>query len=424
MSFCKRNHREVRSGMTIVELLVVLGVLAILLGIAATAVKTGTQGKKQREAARQVNAYIAAAQAKALQVNRSAGIEIVRAMNDLNDDGNYTIGTDSGIANASLLMYTIETPPPYAGDTVSAGLYVETVNANSIVLVDDSDSSNPNPGRWQATATSALVNTIDPVEVRLNYRGRRYIANVINLPDAGAMPPRPFRMEVDLISDVLTTNVHDNREVYYVGQFIPFQIYLPPVRTSATPLQLPTDMCIDLTCSGIGNTGNQFANWAVNLFQPTPTDGTNEFSIKFLFSPRGNVERVNYNGDWIQPIGNLHMLVGKYDYAVDALDVMGTDGLNEITTFPAGTPVDYTQYFNPTTDPDLKTNLADPTAMWVSVNFQSGQITTTRNKLVRDSFLNDGTFTALAVPEQNQAILAESRDFARSVLIVKGQGDN
>ncbi|PQO27404.1 hypothetical protein C5Y96_17855 [Blastopirellula marina] len=423
MSFFKRNHRETRLGMTIVELLVVLGVLAILLGIAATAVKTGTRGKKQREAARQVNAYIAAAQAKALQINRPVGIEITRNLIDADNDDLYVSGTDTGIANASLLMYTIETPPPYAGDTVSAGLFVESIGSGTITLVDDPNSSVPTPSLWQATSTSSsgLFTANQKVEVRLNYRGRKYLANIDNLADPFSMVKQPFRITVDLTSDVLTSTVHENRETYHVGQFIPYQIYVQPIRTSATPLQLPTDMCIDLTCSGIGNTGNEFANWAINLGLTPAASGSNNFSIKFLFSPRGNVERVNYNNVWLQPTGNIHMLVGKYEYAVNALDVMDTDGLNEITKFIPGTPIDYEDYVDPA-DPDWETNLADATAMWVSVNFQTGQITTTRNKMIQNSFLT--SISALTQAQKNQAILAESRDFARSVLVVKGQGDN
>lgn len=402
MSLYKRNYRDVRHGMTIVELLVVLGVLAILLGIAATAVKTGTRGKKQREAARQVNAYIAAAQAKALQINRPVGIEIARNLNDVNGDGLFTSGTDTGLGNASLLMYTIETPPPYAGDTISAGLYVDSPSLTQIDLVDDITNE-------VATSAAAMMSAGDIVEVRLNYRGPKYPAEVITLRNPMTMPPTPFRLRVSLPSD--------NRQIYYQDQFTPFQIYLQPVRTSATPLQLPTDMCIDLTCSGVGNTGNQFANWVA---------GSNS-SIRFLFSPRGNVDRVSVDGgSWGIPAGNLHMLVGKYDYAVDALDAMtddgiNADGINEITEVPLNGGVNYVSYLTPS-DPDLTTNLADPTAMWVSVNFLTGQITTTRNKLIPNSFISG--ISALTQVEQNQAILAESRDFARSVLIVQGQGDN
>lgn len=393
MSLFKRNYRDVRRGMTIVELLVVLGVLSILLGIAATAVKTGTRGKKQREAARQVNAYIAAAQAKAVQLNRPVGIEIARNLTDANQDGVYASGTDTGISNASLLMYTIETPPPYAGDNVSARIGITVpmgYGPGSTITLDDTSTLN-------YVAGVNLMNVNDLVGVRLNYRGPIYSGTV------ASNSPLQITFQIP---------AHD-RSFFDLGT-VPCQIFLPPERTSATPLQLPSDMCIDLTCSGVANTGNEFANWAA---------GTNDLSIRFLFSPRGNVQSVNYNGLWLAPTGNIHMLVGKYDQAVDALEVMGTDGINEVATFPPGTPVNYVNYLTPS-DPDLDTNLADATAMWVSVNFLTGQITTTRNKLIQDSFLTDTAFTALSQAAKNQAILAEARDFARRVLIVKGQGDN
>ncbi len=397
MSSSKRKYRETRHGMTIVELLVVMGILVVLLGIAATAVKTGTRGKKQREAARQVNSYIASAQARAMQLGRPVGVEIVRNATDTSGDGAIIFADDTGISNSSLLMYTIETPPPYAGDTTSARASITSINSTSkefeVVCYDAS-----------LLATNDVIKVGDTI--RLGYRGERYpitakSSNTLTCTweTAKEKLSRPFMWR----SDFSTMQAPITQ--------VPYQLYAQPQRSSATPLQLPTDMCIDLTCSGWGNTGNQFANW---------NSGVHD-SVRFTFSPRGNIDKVStVDGSWGRPGGNIHVLVGKYDHAVDTIAVMQTENIDETNSmaFPG---LSYLEYINPSVDPDLETNLADATSMWVSINHLTGQITTTRNKLITNSYLTSPAFTSAS--NQNNALLAESRDYARSGLIIKGQGD-
>ncbi|RCS54554.1 hypothetical protein DTL42_05295 [Bremerella cremea] len=370
--------------MTIVELLVVMGILVVLMGIAATAVKTGTRGKKQREAARQVNSYIASAQARAMQLGRPAGIEIVRNVSDSSGDGIITFADDTGVSNSSLLMYTLETPPPYAGDELNSRLDVS--NSSGTVTLSD-------PNARYASATG-LLTANQMVEIRLDYRGPRYTATVSQVS--------PLQLQFTLPAN--------DQTIFPSHGKVACQIFLPPQRSSATPLQLPSDMCIDLTCSGVGNTGNQFANWNSGVHN----------SVRFTFSPKGNVDKVStVNGTWGRPGGNIHLLVGKYDHAVDTIAVMQTENIDETNsmTFPG---LNYLDYINPA-DPKLETNLADGTSMWVSVNHLTGQITTTRNKLITNTFLTGSVFTSAS--DKNAALLAETRDFARSGLIIKGQGD-
>ncbi|MBI1246346.1 hypothetical protein GC197_00700 [bacterium] len=391
MSLVKRPNRDRRTGMTIVELLVVLGVMAILLGIAATAVKNGTRGKKQREAARQVNAFIASAQARAMELGRPVGIEIVRSVFDSNNNGVVDVATDTGLSNAGLMMFMVETPPPYAGDEYNSALtFSET---SGVITLTDNNT--------QFTASSVLFATGNPVEVRLNYRGPRYQATVTNNSPLTLTFNRP---------------AHDHS---IFNSSVPVQIFSRPVRNSVPPLQLPTDMCIDLSCSGEGVSGNEFTNWNVyNTYNSgtNPIDGNEP--IRITFSPSGNIHRIYPDGrNERYPHGNVHLLVGKYDYALNALDVMGTNGLNDVTAFPSsGTPVNYESFINAT---DTPTNLADGTAMWVSINYQTGQVTTTRNRYIGPGYAYASTTT----PTKNQEILLLSREFATSVLTVQGEGN-
>jgi len=403
MSLFKRNHRDARFGMTIVELLVVLGVMAILLGIAATAVKTGTRGKKQREAARQVNAYIAAAQARAVQLNRPAGVEIVRNVRSSTGTGT----PDIGLVNTSLLMYTIETPPLYAGDTSSA------VTSISPVVTPASGDANYEPlapqGYFTATFSDAASTSMIVVDgfikngdqIRFTYRGPKYrIVGNVNTAARSVRVTWDPGQAVPTHTSTLT---------------VPFQIYPQPIRSMATPLQLPTDMCIDLSCSGTGNVDREFAAWS-------GTGGYN--SIRFTFSPRGNVHRIYFDDGFAQyPQGNIHLLVGKYGQAVDTTEILGTNGLDDDVAL-AG--VNYKHFIYPgEVDPDfadLVTNLGDATSMWVSVNYITGQVSTTRNRTIPISVLDPASIDILTA-DKNDEIIAASRDYAKRVLIVQGEGD-
>ncbi|MBA2117315.1 pilus assembly FimT family protein [Bremerella alba] len=405
MSLRKRNYCEVRHGMTIVELLVVLGIMSILLGIAATAVKTGTRGKKQREAARQVNAYIAAAQARAVQLNRPVGVEIVRNVRS-------TTGSsipDIGLVNTSLLMYTIETPPTYAGDTSTA------VTSVTPVVKPASGDANYEPlapqGYFTATfsdsASTSMITVADFIrngdQIRFAYRGPVY--RIVGPVDTST---RSFKVTWD----------PGQAEPTHTGTVtVPFQIYPQPIRSMATPLQLPTDMCIDLSCSGTGNVDREFAAW-------TGTGGYN--SIRFTFSPRGNIYRIYFDDGYAEyPQGNVHLLVGKYDQAVDTIEILGTDGLAGDVALGSVNykhfiyPGDYNSDFE-----DLTTNLGDGTSMWVSVNYITGQVSTTRNRVIPTSVLDPTALDIMTLDAAiNDDIIAASRDYAKRVLLVQGEGN-
>jgi len=404
--------RTSRRGLTIVELLVVLGVLAVLLGIAATAVKTGTRGKKQRETARQVNAFFAGAQARALELGRPVGVELVRNLQDVNDDGTFTSGTDTGVANTCLLMYLIESPPIYAGDTLFAGASIVGKNSTSAAGSSAAATSGTftirfSPTTAQMIADENFIRVGD--KIRFNYQGERYTitARPANVDlSSGTGIDITAAWTVGQREPLVGTPNFPTGSGTVLGPF-PFQIYPQPQRSIVSPLQLPTDMCIDLMASGMGNTGDEFAAWSTGSYN----------NIRITFNPDGSVYQVYPNSVTPErPIGNLHFLIGKYDQAINALDIMGTDGINN----PA-TAANLKRFIYPV-DPDLKTNLADGTSMWVSVNAITGQVTTTRNSIIPNSVLDPtatdhDTFDAA----KNGEILAEAREYARRVLTVRGQ---
>ncbi|MEX0791673.1 MAG: prepilin-type N-terminal cleavage/methylation domain-containing protein [Pirellulaceae bacterium] len=369
-----RTTRSAHHGMTLIELLVVVGILSIMMGIAAVAVRTGTKGKKQREAARQVNAFVAGAQARAFELGRPCGFEIVRhgtTLTTANPDAN----------NISFRMYMLESPPVYAGDIDTANLqFIGFDSATRLATFRDTNYTSP--------MASVLFNANDvgsgnaAGEIRFNYRGPRYPFLITALTES---TPLELTIQVPL---------SDHSFDYFQAGVtrVPFQLYLRPTRSSVTPLQLPSDMCVDLAFSGMGADERQFHN--SNL-----TFGVGA-SVNVMFSPTGAVDRIyDINGIPQRPIGNVHLLVGKFDQAFNLVEVNTEPGnLSTALTSLGDTP----------------TNILDATSMWVSVNYLSGQVSTTRN-----AFIDPGAVGTLS----DRNIMSEARKFAQRTETIQGQGD-
>ncbi|MEX1040492.1 MAG: prepilin-type N-terminal cleavage/methylation domain-containing protein, partial [Pirellulaceae bacterium] len=384
-----RTTRSAHHGMTLIELLVVVGILSIMMGIAAVAVRTGTKGKKQREAARQVNAFVAGVQARAFELGRPCGFEIVR-------HGTTLTTPNSDANNISFRMYMLESPPVYAGDLDTSTLRLNQLHsASSTVPAGHEDPLGP-PHRKRLVLVDALGNSPSASfflannevgEIRLEYRGPKYDFRVIQaspqLQIAVFIPPSDNRFDRFAGVDLATVNVS-----------MPFQLYLRPTRSSVTPLQLPSDMCIDLAFSGMGASDRQFHN-------SNPMFGA-EASVNVMFSPTGSVDRIyDINGIARRPIGNVHLLVGKFDQAVNLVEV-------EASMDAADLPAPLNSLI------DNSTNLYDATSMWVSVNYLSGQVSTTRN-----AFIDPGAVGTLS----DRDVMSEARKFAQRTETIQGQGD-
>ncbi|TWT46818.1 prepilin-type N-terminal cleavage/methylation domain-containing protein [Botrimarina hoheduenensis] len=99
------------SGMTLVELLVVIVLVSTLVTTAIPLLSPGGDARKIREASRSLNAMFAGAQARAVETGRPFGIALKRLSADTRDPD------DNGVC---VEAYQVETPPVYSGfDTTS-----------------------------------------------------------------------------------------------------------------------------------------------------------------------------------------------------------------------------------------------------------------------------------------------------------------
>ncbi len=253
-----RVGEEVRHGVTLVELLVVVSILMMLMVVAVPVIRPGLDSRRMREAARQVSVYLASAQTQAARLGRPVGVELVR---------------DPDNPQLCRVLQQVEVPPPYAGDTVDTRLALQRGNLD------------PADGRTYVAAQLAS-GTVSPGLFRkgdwlqVNYQGPYY--QIVDGPDAdndGFLDGFPLTLKVDL---------RGGRDLPWpAGSWsvaLPFQIFRSPEKGPAAPLRLPEKTCIDLAFSGTDTLSfqaglkNASGNWVA--------DGT---SVLILFSPSGGV---------------------------------------------------------------------------------------------------------------------------------------
>jgi len=280
MAFCqvpsRRSQRlRRRRAFTLVELLVVVAMLIIVVSVLTTAMQPVVAGREIREAARQLNAFIAGSVARAAENGRPAGIWIERS---------------AAKSNAAFDIFFAEVPPLYAGDAVSS-----TAQFQSATQV-----------QLQQASLATVADFIRQGDrIRFNYAGPWY--------EITAVTPGP----PPTVTFTLANNAANQKPPppYSTGDNVPFQIERGPRKSPVSPMQMPSNTAIDLAHSGVGTSGPQF-----NSAQPNPV---------IMFAPGGSVDRVYlHNGTAFGPqhvLKTIHLLVGRPDQVGQTPGNLGTE---------------------------------------------------------------------------------------------------
>ncbi|MCA9184934.1 MAG: type II secretion system protein [Pirellulaceae bacterium] len=300
----QQRRRCHTAGMTLVELLVVVaiivGVLAVLLPLA----KPLIDGRDVREASRQVNAYLAAAQARAIGTGKPVGVFFTRQ------------GTDPAQVNKVYQMELMTSPVLYAGPTENARAFMEnflpkpiTVAGTVItvpcasVLIDDPQLLVP--VEYDPTNPSVVIRRWVDRGDTIRFQNRKPDYEIVAIELANPSTPTKARIwfthaQTTGPAAPVATQFPPNNPATKVFPGLSFQIQRRPRRSAANPLELPVGAYIDLTYSGAGAGGYEF--------QAGPPPAI-PLSVSVIFSPHGGVERVYLGNEAVDVSAPLHFLI-------------------------------------------------------------------------------------------------------------------
>jgi prepilin-type N-terminal cleavage/methylation domain-containing protein len=357
---------ERRRGMTLVELLIVISIFVILAAVLLPTMKNLLKDRKGNQAAIQVRSFLVAAQARAIGRGREVAVVLER---------NTKYGDSDINRNAVTRLSLAEVLPPYRGDlensTVALGSStVVPYNTGHVNLAVFDLSQNP--------TASYFLNVGD--RIAFDDRPERY--EIVNVATSGTVASVTFWNQPYNYSYVGTNRQSTSPRsavVPLIAGAHKFRIYSRPRRMFSKPLDLPKGTCIDLSVSGVGQAGYDFAadalgdnvGGALDYFKP----------IYLVFNPNGALSTVYANSldvtdttfpfnhlatfERFMPNGSIYLLVGKIDQV---------------------TRVHYERELQSKVDNEtFVPNLADFSSYWVKIAPDSGQIALSSNLDARDA---------------------------------------
>jgi type II secretory pathway pseudopilin PulG len=350
-------------------LLVVISIMVIMMGLAATLMRPDLEGRRAREAARALNVYISSARNRAMETGRPCGLILHR----------FSAGVP-----AALSMDQCETPPTFAGLSTGAVVQVidATFNGGAYYWPDHSTILKV---RVRYSPSDFGPNLVHPGDlVQLNGEGPYYtilqkdsnsgLALSSQYTDyplcaaGGSSDPTSFDFSGGTEDSANSTWVGNHwltlrLDPSYLQQTpwpkagsswpqteqpLTFSVLRQPAKGAEAPLQLPAGAVVDLVWSGCNAPG------LPPSLSPALSGGATAGDATILFGPTGSITSVSIANDPnspYQPTQPIYLLIGKREKI----------GANVM----AGN-----------TNPATMTNWQDLQNVWVSINQQSGFVST------------------------------------------------
>ena len=321
----RASHGCDRPGLTLVELLIVISIMAILTALIVPQVRTVNKARNLRESARVIGTAFAAARDRAV-ADGSAGILIRR-------NPNFMFNANGAIAPpieyASMTLYQMRRLPPYTGEysdstadlqfDAGTGQYYTEIDAPfDVNLVNPGDTVYFNDGALGFVIDS-VVPSATPGLIRINLN----IVNVVGMANYGGnlMPPPPLNVPMR------------------------FRVERAPQIIESTEVTLPEGYYIDLRYSGPLDGSDDDAN-AATLTKFSLQGDTNDILV--FFGSDGGIDRVQFNGVRARLGGALYLFVNEYDPADAAAGLDASTAASRL--------------------------LAKSNALWVTVGEQTGGV--------------------------------------------------
>jgi type II secretory pathway pseudopilin PulG len=431
--------------MTLTELLVVVSIVVLLSSMLIPLLQPVLRGQRVREAARQLNVYLAGAQARAVEQGRPVGVWIERGGHEPTDALNlwYT----------SYRVNLAEQPEAYTGDLYESRVRIRPNAADPTVWEAwyDWDPNNATlrccdnltPAMQQAVAMNDphLAIALPGDMIRFNGRGPSYVIDQIdNFKITFIVPPNLFDDATKFMRPPPPAGPTAAGDIMAYQPGVSFEIFRRPMKVSSSPLELPRNTGIDLSLSGYeipyNSPYNLLPAYTAFIPDPLPLDDPNrpldarfreispEYDIVIMFKPEGGVDRIYYIAHelmvpsfWEVPQGMVRLLVSRDDQI--ARNVQGS--LNIDTT---DMPDVVKTHFRAVVGPLGEANLRDQDNIWLSISTLTGRIQSSPNG---DGFADAYTGVPLVqlplapTVDARRGYLANARRFATTGQSMGGQ---
>lgn len=412
-SGARADRRRTRRGLTLTELLVVVSIVVLLAAVLLPMIQPIMRGRKVREASRQVNVMLAAAQARAVESGKPAGIWLERFAHEPGQPvaGWYT----------AFKIFEAEQPEPYTGDVFDARVIVRpnpTVPGLYGAFFQDpgpdpdpSPLGDPNriyqPSPHCCGSVYPMLQANDPLiepgdTIRFEGLDRDFVIHAIDNQKISFFAPyinppmgNPSNAADDIPDPMVTKLIRflpsptpPMLVSYQPG--LRFEVRRRPIKTAKAPLELPRNSGIDLSVSGYDRplespflSSNVIpASYKSVIPVPGPVgfptrfrEVSPEYDIVIMFSPDGGVDRVHYIAHqepddppifslddvvekpyfWERPQGPIRLMVARDDEI--ARDVNGN--INVAST---------TDYLQNVQSPLGEATLHSTDNLWITIN--------------------------------------------------------
>ncbi|MDC0936218.1 type II secretion system protein [Pirellulales bacterium] len=388
------------AGMTLIELLVVITILTTLVAGVIPLLSPNNDVRKLREASRGLQAFITASQSAAARTGRPHGIAFRET------------SQDSGVA---IELFQLEVPPAFAGFSPysSVRLNFPPLSVEGTITFGQGVYSGfvPDDASAPTEIPPGMIRVGDVIRVAgYNYRIVVRTNTTVQLIDGVPFVQPTQLVDADWVGRTEGDLTPDGAR--------PYQIFRQPVNSTASPFQLPRAIGVDLVASGpnavIPNSPDvdrppQFGFTsivsplltALNGGTKTAFSHASPITVGVMFEPSGQMGDVYINGERFDAFTQLHLLLGRVEFAASAPDIHGPPHFD----------------FSGLSDSELEEkrkeyNWLDLDSRWVTVAGRTGRVITSENAFVDPR----AVVHASDYPDANRALRIDfAREFAREM---------